>query len=107
MRSLIELQRADTGFQRAGVLTAELFFPGSIYTAPTDWRDFYVGLVDDAEMIPGIEAAAAVLIRPLEGPAGFDYPFTIEGQSTVEQASNPFVNYQAVTPDTSAPWVCR
>jgi putative ABC transport system permease protein len=39
-----------------------------------------------------------VLVRPLEGPQGFDYPFTIEGRSREEQAANPFLNYEAITP---------
>ena len=40
-----------------------------------------------------------MLVRPLEGPQGFDYPFTVEGRSREEQSGNPFLNYEAVTPD--------
>ena len=40
-----------------------------------------------------------MLVRPLEGPQGFDYPFTIEGRTPDEQKTNPFLNYEAVTPD--------
>jgi putative ABC transport system permease protein len=40
-----------------------------------------------------------VLLRPLEGPRGFDYPFTIEGRDRARQLANPFLNYEAITPD--------
>ena len=54
--------------------------------------------MERAEALPGVEAAAGVLVRPLEGPQGFDYPFTIEGRTADEQKSYPFLNYEAVTP---------
>ncbi|HEX7085184.1 MAG TPA: FtsX-like permease family protein [Vicinamibacterales bacterium] len=38
------------------------------------------------------------LLRPLADPIGWDYPFTIEGQTPEVQATNPHANYEAVSP---------
>jgi putative ABC transport system permease protein len=38
------------------------------------------------------------LARPFRGPNGFDVGFTIDGRSHEEQAEQPFLNYEAVTP---------
>ena len=45
---------------------------------------------------PGVESAGLVLLRPLVDPVGWDYSFTIEGQTAEEQSRNPASNYEAV-----------
>jgi hypothetical protein len=39
-----------------------------------------------------------VLLRPLAGPDGFDYPLTLDGTDAVTQRRQPLVNYEAMTP---------
>ena len=39
-----------------------------------------------------------MLLRPLAGPDGFDYPFSLEGSDAETQRRQPLVNYEAVTP---------
>ena len=39
-----------------------------------------------------------MLLRPLADPIGWDYPFTVEGQSSEAQARNPHANYESVSP---------
>jgi predicted permease len=48
--------------------------------------------------LPGVESAAAVLIRPLSGLVGWDTVYTVEGQSPEEQKNNPNGNYEAISP---------
>ncbi len=97
VRSLAALGAADTGFGR-DVLTLEVSFPDGAYGEPAEWRGFYDELVRRVEGTPGVDAAGGVLLRPLQGPIGWDYPFTIEGQSLDEHKRNPLLNYQAITP---------
>ena len=59
---------------------------------------FFGRLVERVAALPGVESAAGVLLRPLEGSQGFDYPFTIEGRPPDEQKTYPFLNYEAITP---------
>jgi putative ABC transport system permease protein len=43
-------------------------------------------------------AAGVILIRPLEGPIGWDMPYITEGQSVEDAKKNPITNYEVVTP---------
>jgi putative ABC transport system permease protein len=48
--------------------------------------------------LPGVQRAASVLLRPLWGVAGMDWPVTIEGQAPADAAQNPLTNLEAVSP---------
>ncbi|HEX6048350.1 MAG TPA: ABC transporter permease [Gemmatimonadaceae bacterium] len=98
MRSFIRLNAVPLGFDRARTLTAEVFLPEAKYGDPGARRAFYRDAVTRAAAIPGVMAAGAVLLRPLAGPDGFDYPLSIEGTDAATQRAQPLVNYEAITP---------
>jgi len=63
-------------------------------------RLFYSHLLSRLRETPGVTSAAAVLVRPLEGPIGWDRPYEFEFEA--DGRSNrvlPKVNYEVVTPD--------
>jgi predicted permease len=60
---------------------------------------FYTQVLERMRALPGVESAAAVLIRPLSGIVGWDAIYQIEGQTQDEQLRNPNGNYEAVSPD--------
>ena len=99
IRSLSRLQSVDLGFDRERTLSVEVFLPEARYAEPAAVWDFYDRLIERAAALPGVTRAAGVLVRPLQGPDGFDYPFSIEGRSAEEQATYPLLNYEAITPD--------
>lgn len=98
LRSFINLSRVSLGFDPANVLTMHLRVQGEKYARPEARRAFYQQLIERLEARPGVAAASAVLIRPLEGPAGWDTPFMLEGQSADEARKNRVPNFEAVTP---------
>ena len=98
-RSFLKLSGVDLGFRPQGILTSEVSLPNAKYTTPQERRDFYKRLVERVRSFPSVESAAAVLLRPLWGPIGLDWPLTVEGQSDEEAARNPLVNLEAVTSD--------
>ena len=98
LRSFVNLSRLDTGFDPANTLTMHLRLQGQKYGTPESRREFYRQLVERLEARPGIEAASAVLIRPMEGTVGWDVPFALEGQSEAEAKKNRVPNFEAVTP---------
>ena len=51
------------------------------------------------DALPGVESSAAVLLRPLWGRVGMDWPLMVEGQSEKEAELNPPLNAQIVTHD--------
>ncbi|HKQ93738.1 MAG TPA: ABC transporter permease [Blastocatellia bacterium] len=98
LRSFVNLSRLNLGFDPANTLTMQLRLQGSKYGAPESRRQFYRQLIERLEARPGVEAASAVLIRPMEGHVGWDVPFTLEGQSEAEAKKNRVPNFEAVSP---------
>ncbi|MCW5969949.1 MAG: ABC transporter permease [Blastocatellales bacterium] len=98
LRSFVNLSRLDTGFDPSNVLTMHLRLQGAKYRTPESRREFFRRLIERLEARPGIEAAGAVLIRPMEGRVGWDVPFVLEGQSETEAKKNRVPNFEAVTP---------
>lgn len=98
VRSYAELSTRDPGFDRKGVLTLDVPLRSARWQGKEGSDRFFREVIPRLEGLPEVEAAGAVLLRPLEGPVGYDYPFTIEGRPAEEQARYPFLNYEAVTP---------
>lgn len=98
LRSFVNLSNVNLGFQAANVLTMHLRVQGPRYSEPQARRAFYEQLIERLETQPGVEAASAVLIRPMEGTVGWDIPFALEGQSDGEAQKNRVPNFQAITP---------
>jgi putative ABC transport system permease protein len=98
LRSFVNLNCLDPGFDASNVLTMQLRLQGAKYGTPEARRAFFKQLIERLEARPGIEAASAVLIRPMEGHVGWDVPFAIEGQSEAEMKKNPVPNFEAITP---------
>ena len=98
LRSFVQLTSAPLGFDRVHTLTSELYLPDAKYTDPAKARAFVRDAVARVVELPGVRAAGAVLLRPLAGPDGFDYPFSLEGSDAETQRRQPLVNYEAVTP---------
>src|SRR4030095_6589936 len=99
LRSFVRLNAAPLGFDRTHTLTAELFLPDAKYADPATTRAFFRDAAARVSQLPGVTAAGAVLLRPLAGPDGFDYPLSLEGTDAETQRRQPLVNYEAVTPD--------
>lgn len=98
LRSFVNLNRVNLGFDPHNVLTMQLNPRGAKYGKPEARREFYRQLIDRLEAQPGVIAASAVLIRPMEGHVGWDVPFTLEGQSVGESQKNIVPNFEAITP---------
>jgi len=98
LRSFVNLSRVNLGFDPHHVLTMHLRVQGAKYAKPETRREFFRQLIERVEAQPGVAAASAVLIRPMEGTAGWDTPFALEGQSVAEARKNRVPNFEAVTP---------
>ena len=96
IRSLIELNRIDLGFNPANVLTAQLQVPATSYPQLADVVRFYRQVTQDVAQISGVRAAGAVRVLPLARAIG-DWSIKIEGRPYVPE-ENPNGDYQAVTP---------
>ena len=98
VRSFQNLSRVNLGFDPRNVLTFQLSLQGDRYSDRAARREFFRQLIDRLEEQPGVVAAGAVLIRPLEGAIGWDVPFAVEGQSVAEAQRNAVPNYESISP---------
>ncbi|HEX6852622.1 MAG TPA: ABC transporter permease [Candidatus Polarisedimenticolaceae bacterium] len=98
VRSALALERLDPGWSPRGVWTARVALVRARYPDRAAQAAFFTRLVERVRAIPGVDAAAAVLMRPLSGTVGWDYPHTVEGQDEAAFRSNPYANYLAVSP---------
>ncbi len=96
IRSLVELNRIDLGFNPANVLTAQLQVPATTYPTPADVVRFHRQAIERVSQISGVRAAGSVRVLPLARQIG-DWSIKIEGRPYVPE-ENPNGDYQAVTP---------
>jgi putative ABC transport system permease protein len=97
-RSFLNLRQVPLGFDPQNVLTMQLSLQGQKYREASARQDFFKQLLERVESHPGVVAAGAVLIRPLEGTIGWDMPYATEGQTPDEANRNAVPNYQVITP---------
>ncbi len=96
--SFARLARLAPGFDSHGVVTAKILLSDK-YADHRARAAFYRPLLERIAALPGVQHAGLVLLRPLADPIGWDYAFTVEGQSPGEQAGNPHANYESINPD--------
>src|SRR4029453_1668240 len=100
-RSFVNLLRIDVGFNPSHVLTLDVTLPDA---SPGRHNAFYHELLARVRAMPGVEAAGAAFLRPLEySGIGQDAPLLIEGQRTDvnvrDWEQNPLVNLESAPPE--------
>jgi putative ABC transport system permease protein len=100
MRSFLNLQKTDPGFNPENVLMVETNF-----SIREDLRREQSAVVFDQVIkriaaLPGVEAVGATSDLPFVGQETWDrYDFTVEGQTLDEYKANPLANFQSVNTD--------
>src|SRR5690606_942041 len=100
LKSFVELQRVDPGFNPASVLAFDLPLPTARYPEPRHSRAFFAELTERIEALPGVESAAGVFGLPL---SGFNYTISVETLDGRPAYAKPgeerYVQVRVVTPD--------
>jgi putative ABC transport system permease protein len=99
LRSFDNLSHVDLGFDPEHLLTMEVPLGDERYPDIEQRRAFFRDLVDRVSVLPGVESAGSVLLRPLWGSVGLDWPVRLEDQTDADATENPAVNLQAVSAD--------
>jgi putative ABC transport system permease protein len=97
IRSLVEVQRVDTGFVSENILTVDLKLPIG-FIAPQWPRSvrFFEELVNRVRALPGVRSAAAAMNHPMN--IGWSTGFALEGRPPPSPGDEPEANYRPVTP---------
>jgi len=97
-RSLLALERVDREFDRARLLVAELAPPSDFMGRNSKQLTMIEQLVTRLEATPGVRAVTPVLTPPFAPVGGIFGRIPAEGQTRQEEATNPAVTYELVTP---------
>ncbi|MFI5310656.1 MAG: FtsX-like permease family protein, partial [Gemmatimonadales bacterium] len=97
IRSFINLQHIDAGFDSRNVLTLRLSLPSVRYPMPDDVAGFYQRLADQMRVLPGVQAAGFVRQLPLATEIG-DSGMEIDGKPTPAGEPGRSADWQVVTP---------
>jgi putative ABC transport system permease protein len=99
LRSFFNLRGVPLGFEPESVLTVTLGPKGERYAELAAQRTFYQELLQRVRGLPGVESAAVITRRPLWSTVGYDWVYTVDGQTEQESARNPLVNLLSVSSD--------
>jgi putative ABC transport system permease protein len=79
VRTLIDLQHVDLGFQPDRLLTASVSPPRGTYRGDDAIRTLFDRMIAGAAAVPGVESASMTSVLPLSGMQ-IDFNFRIEGR---------------------------
>jgi len=96
-RTLLNLQRVDTGYRVENVLSMEIPLSRGRRT-PAEIRSFYEAIERATQELPGVVAAAMTSQIPLGG-APILFEVGVDGFQLAPRASVPRADYRAVSPD--------
>jgi putative ABC transport system permease protein len=97
MKSFLNLQRADLGFNPDHVLTMRISLPEARYTENAQIDNFYHTLLERVEHLPGVQYAGLTRGLPMNG--GIESGITIEGHEVTDRKDTIVAVNLAVTPD--------
>ena len=78
IRSFVGLRSVNSGIDAHNVLTFQTSLAGTAYSSTANVSNLTTQVVQRIEAVPGVEAAASMIVLPVE--AGIDLPFTIVGK---------------------------
>lgn len=97
IRSLLNLQQVNPGFNPSSVLTASISLPESRYSKPEQQIAFYQQLGERLQAIPGITTAGLASLLPLSGNNQGE-GLVVEGHPISNPSDVPILWYRIVNP---------
>ncbi len=97
IRSLLNLQQVNPGFNPSNVLTASIALPGFKYSKPEQQIAFYRQLEERLQTMPGIATAGLTSLLPLSG-SNQGEGLVVEGHPISSPSDVPILWYRIVNP---------
>jgi len=98
IRTFVNLNAVDPGFDTEGLLVGHVSLPGSAYQKNNAIRDFHDRVLEKLRAVPGVESASTVLTFPMHWQIRGSLSFTIDGRPE-EDEDGPVAGYQVVDTD--------
>jgi putative ABC transport system permease protein len=98
VRSLMQLQGIQRGYDSANMAVFRLLLPDARYQTARERLNFFERLVPAVAAIPGVSTASPVHLGPGTGMTGLSAGMIFEGQSPEEARLNPWATWEPVMP---------
>ena len=98
VRSLVQLQGIDRGYDSRNMAVFTVLLPGERYQTARERLGFYERVVPALMSIPGVFAASPVHLGPGTGATGLSAGMIFEGQTREEARRNPWATWEPVLP---------
>ena len=98
IRSFLNLQKIDPGFNPQNVLTLRIPLPANKYSEPPQARAFYQQLLDRVKGLPGVQHAGVTTSIPLTGWNSI-FSFEIPGRPAPPPGQTLEAEFIAISPD--------
>jgi putative ABC transport system permease protein len=98
IRSFLQLQRVNPGFNPDHLLTAEIVLPQNRYGTPERVGEFQQRLLQDVQSLPGVQSASASMALP-PNLLMMHNPFVVEGHLPAPGESQPLAEQLLISPD--------
>ena len=99
IRSYVQLQHVEPGFESEGVTTFSVSLPADRYADPAGPRGFVSALLSRLEAEPGVQSAAVAMGLPFTSDLNVLTGFRHEGQAEPDSASMPTASMRIVSPE--------
>jgi putative ABC transport system permease protein len=99
IRSYVQLQHVEPGFEPEGVMTFSVSLPAARYPDPASPRAFVSALLPRLKAQPGVESAAVAMGLPFTSDLNAITGFRHEGQAEPDSASMPTASMRIVSPE--------
>jgi putative ABC transport system permease protein len=99
IRSYVQLQHVEPGFESEGVTTFSLSLPAARYPDPASPRVFVSALLSRLTAEPGVQSAAVAMGLPFTSDLNAITGFRHEGQPEPDSASMPTASMRIVSPE--------
>lgn len=98
IRSFLEMQKEELGFDPHGVVVAEIQLPRAVYGEERPTNDFYDALLEDVRALPGVAAAGVTTRIPVTGGRGPWNYVHAEGRPAATPADRQGATRRVVSP---------
>ena len=98
IRSFAKLTGVNPGFDADNLTTFSLKVSETRYPQPTQRSEFFRRLMEEIQVIPGVQSVAAARSLPLAAGGLFIY-FCPEGAACQGLGKDPFISLEIITPD--------
>jgi predicted permease len=99
IRSYVQVQHVEPGFESEGVTTCSVSLPAARYADSASSRGFVSALLSRLEAEPGVQSAAVAMGLPFTSDLNAITGFRHEGQVEPDSASMPTASMRIVSPE--------